>query len=239
MSALAIEDEGLETETAEIERLAKIEKLENGNRELEGVNWIFHGGVGYILPGSSSIMLSNQKQDGRWSDITDQKNISDELVSEDVFLLWFNHGCHPQNASYEYIVVPDVSEKELNKTSADNRNIEILSNTPELQAVTHKGLGISQFAFYKAGVIEMEPGKKVKTDGPGMLMMKEKNGKVSDITVSDPSRKLKRVSVTIPGKYNVKGENFVAVANESSASTKVTVELPQGVYLGKSVNIVL
>lgn len=222
-----------------IKKNNKIEKFENGNRELEGVNWIFHGGVGYILPGSSSIMLSNQKQDGRWSDITDQKNISDELVSEDVFLLWFNHGCHPQNASYEYIVVPDVSEKELNKTSADNRNIEILSNTPELQAVTHKGLGISQFAFYKAGVIEMERGKKVKTDGPGMLMMKEKNGKVSDITVSDPSRKLKRVSVTIPGKYNVKGENFVAVANESSASTKVTVELPQGVYLGKSVNIVL
>ncbi|MCA1760585.1 MAG: chondroitin lyase, partial [Bacteroidales bacterium] len=103
----------------------QVKKLPRGNRELEDVKWVYHDKIGYILPEPATVNLSNQTEQGRWSDITDQKNISQEIVSEDVFMLWFNHGNRPQNASYQYIVVPGVSEQELQKTAGNNRNIEI------------------------------------------------------------------------------------------------------------------
>ncbi|HSM48488.1 MAG TPA: polysaccharide lyase family 8 super-sandwich domain-containing protein, partial [Draconibacterium sp.] len=86
----------------------QVKKLPRGNREMENVKWVYHDKIGYILPEPAKINLSNQTEQGRWSDITDQKNISQEIVNEDVFALWFTHGNRPQNASYQYIVVPDV-----------------------------------------------------------------------------------------------------------------------------------
>ena len=106
----------------------KIKKLPNGNRALDDVKWVYQDKIGYIFPEPATINLSNQIEQGRWSDITDQKNISREIVSERVFMLWFDHGNRPSNASYQYIVVPDVSEQELKETSSNNRNIEIISN---------------------------------------------------------------------------------------------------------------
>jgi Polysaccharide lyase family 8, super-sandwich domain len=135
----------------------------------------------------STINISNQTETGRWSDITDQKNISKELVSADVFKLWFNHGdkinetdIHgkrkmDKSPSYQYIVVPDISEQKLAETSANNRNIEILSNT--------------------------------------------------------------MVVVTLPSIYTTKGEGFSCLPNEKGNTTMVIVDLPQGVYLGKSVTV--
>jgi chondroitin AC lyase len=162
----------------------QVKKLPRGNRELEDVKWVYHDKIGYILPEPATVNLSNQTEQGCWSDITDQKNISEEIVNEDVFMLWFNHGNRPQNGSYQYIVVPGVSEQELNETAGNNRNIEILSNTSDIQAVKHNQLGICQIAF-----------------------------------------------------YNSKGENFMTFANNGQNSTLVVVDLPQGVYLGKSVTV--
>jgi chondroitin AC lyase len=66
--------------------------LKNGNREAENVKWVYQDKVGYIFPKPTTINVSNQTETGRWSDITDQKNISNELVSTDIFKLWFDHG---------------------------------------------------------------------------------------------------------------------------------------------------
>ena len=215
----------------------QVKKLPNGNHEMENVKWVYHDKIGYILPEPAKINLSNQTEQGRWSDITDQKNISQEMVNEDVFMLWFNHGNRPQNASYQYIVVPDVTEEELKATSSNNRNIEILSNTSEIQAVKHSQLGIYQMVFYKSGEVEISKNLKIRIDSPGMAMLKMEGNKVKELTVADPSRKLSRILVTIPGIYNSKGGNFMTFGNENQNNTLVVIDLPQGVYLGKSVTV--
>ena len=211
--------------------------VEKGNREAEKVKWVYHDKVGYIFPQPTTINLSNQTEKGRWSDITDQKNISKELVNEEVFKLWFNHGNKPSGAAYQYIVVPDVSEKQLNETAANNRNIEILSNTPDLQAVKNTQLGISQLAFYTSATVEIEKGINVRMDSQGMAMLKMQGGKLKSLSVADPSRKLSRILVTVTGIYKGKGENYVTIINEAKNNTLIIVDLPQGVYLGKSVTI--
>lgn len=212
----------------------KIRQLQHGNRQLDDVKWIYHDKIGYIFPQPATVNVSNQTEQGRWSDITDQKNISEEMVSKEVFMLWFDHGNHPSHASYQYIVVPDVSVQELQETAADNRNIEILSNTAEIQAVKHHKLGLCQIAFYKAGEVEISEGTRVRSDSQGMVMLKLQGERIDKMTVSDPSRKLSKMKITVSNIYDAKGENFVTLPNSEQNNTLILIDLPQDVYAGKS-----
>ena len=217
----------------------EMKKLPKGNRELENVKWVYHDKIGYILPGPSTVHVSNQAEQGRWSDITDQKNISEELITEEVFMMYYNHGTRPGNASYQYIVVPDVSEQELAETAGNNRNIEILYNNSEIQAVKHKDSGICQMAFYKSGEVSISEGLNVRMDSQGMVMLKMEENRINELTVSDPSRKLNRLLITISGVYISAGEGFMAYPDKTQNKTILLVNLPLGVYAGKSVNIKL
>jgi chondroitin AC lyase len=215
----------------------RTEVAHRSNRDLENVKWVHHDGVGYILPEPATVNLSNKAEHGRWSDISATKSASDELVTQDVFLLGIDHGNSPSNASYQYIVVPGVTSEEVASTSASNRDIEILSNTPDLQGVMHNKLGICQLAFYKAGEVEISDGYTVKMDSQGMTMLKMNGNRIEELSVSDPSRKLTRVSLTVPGIYNTRGENFITLPNKNENSTLIIVDLPTDVYAGSSTTI--
>lgn len=213
--------------------------IEQGKRDLENVKWVHHDRVGYILPEPATVNLSNTAQQGRWSDISATKTASRELVSLDVFLLGIDHGNRPRNGSYQYIVVPGVTPDELASTSSNNRNISILSNTSELQGVIHNGLGICQLVFYKAGEVEISAGNKVSMDSQGMAMLKMDGNKIKELSVSDPSRKLTRVTLTVTGIYNTRGENFITLPDNTKISTLIIVDLPTDVYAGSSRTIKL
>jgi len=72
-----------------------------------------------------------------------------------------------------------------------------------------------------------------------MAMIKMEGKRTKELTVSYPSRKLRRISVTIPGIYNVKGNNFVAYPDENENNTWIVVDILQGVYTGKIVTVEL
>ena len=63
--------------------------------------------------------------------------------------------------------------------------------------------------------------------------------KVKELTVADPSRNLSRILITLPTIYTTKGDGFICLPNEKGNNTIIIVDLPQGVYLGKSVTIKL
>ncbi len=213
--------------------------MPRGKSDLENVKWVHHDRVGYILPEPATVNLSNRAEQGRWSDISAALTAPDELVTQDVFLLGINHGNRPRNASYQYIVVPGVTTEELVATSANNRNIIILSNTPEIQAVKHNGLGICQIAFYKGGEVEIASGASVRMDSQGMAMLKMNGNRIAELTVSDPSRMLTRMTITVPGIYNSGGDNYKTFPNLEENNTMILVDLPKDVYAGKSVTIEL
>ena len=211
--------------------------ITQGRNNLDNVKWVHHDKVGYILPEPSTVYLSNTAQQGRWSDISATKSASRETVTQDVFLLGIDHGNRPRNASYQYIVVPGVTAEEVASASAGNRDIEVLSNTPHLQGVIHKGLGICQLAFYKAGEVKISEGFTVKMDSQGMAMLKMNGNRIAKLSVSDPSRKLTRVTLSVPGTYNKRGENFITLPDQAGNRTIIMVDLPTGVYAGSSTTI--
>lgn len=234
-----------------IKQNGEIKILPNGNRLAENVKWVHQDNVGYLFPTSTEIHVSNQTETGRWSDLTDQKNISKELVSTDIFKLWFNHGdkinetdihgsrIMKNRPTYEYIVVPNVSVENLEETSQNNRGIEILANTEDLQVVKHHILGQVQLAFYKAGEIVIDKGEKVKMESQGLALIKIKNGKIAELTLADPSRNLNKIMITLPGIYTSKREGVLSLPNAKCKHTIFIVDLPQGVFAGKSVHIKL
>ena len=212
------------------------EMLANGSRKLEGVEWVHHDGVGYAFPEHTTICLSNQAQEGRWSDITDEKAVSDHAVSEDVFTLWLDHGHRSENASYQYVVAPDVAVDTLANRV---RPIEILVNTRDVQAVKHEGLGICQIAFYNAGEVQVTEGTCVRMDSQGMVMVKMEEDRVVQVSVSDPSRRCSRATVTVSGIYESTADGVVAIPDEDRQTTLLLVDLPQDAYAGKSVTLKL
>jgi chondroitin AC lyase len=220
-----------------INQNGEVRQLERGSRQLDNIKWVHQDRIGYVFPEPTTVNISNQTETGRWSDITDQKNISDELVSEEVFTLWFDHGSRPNNASYKYIVVPDVDEEEIEETSNTNRGIEILSNTAELQAVRSDKMGIFQMAFYKSGALDITDDLNLQVDSQGMIMLHLDGGRIEKMTIADPSRRLARMHVTVTGVYDSEGDDHATNHNEETNSTSFVIDLPQGVYAGKSVVI--
>jgi chondroitin AC lyase len=228
-----------------IDQQGQRQSLAKGNRAAEQVKWVLQDRVGYLFPEPTTIHVSNQAEKGRWSDITDQKNISKEIISEDVFSLWFDHGdkinatdIHGKRLlakapSYAYIVVPNISEEALAASSPTNRNIEILANNEQIQAVKHAKLGIVQAAFYQAGSVDIAPGQSLKLGSQGMVMLQMQANKIAKMTVSDPSRRLTQVLITLPGLYTANGAYLDKKANK----TLWIIDVPQGAYAGKSVTI--
>tara|TARA_Y100001980_G_C14556860_1_gene351566 strand:- start:24500 stop:26647 length:2148 start_codon:yes stop_codon:yes gene_type:complete len=217
---------------------SEVKELSKGTRQLENTIWVHQDKIGYVFPTPTTVELSNQVEEGRWSDITDQKNISDELIQEEVFMLWFDHGKSPNNASYEYMVLPDVSVDDL-KSFEQKNPIEIVSNTGNLQAVKHNELGVYQAAFYQSGKVEFSEDLYVKLESQGMVMLKADQGKITEISVADPSRKLNKLMLIVSGHYEVDGDGYYSYPNPKIGETLFIIDLPQGVYHGKSVTFKL
>lgn len=222
-----------------IQQNKTIQVLPEGDHELPAVKWVHQDRIGYIFPLPQQVHLSNRVAQGRWSDITDQKNISTAIVEEDVFSLWLDHGSSPDSAGYAYIVVPDVSKEKMEEINAKNGGIQILSNTADLQAAAHRGLGIYQMAFYRSGSLTIDPDKTVSLFSQGMLMIAMKEDRIVQIVVADPSRKLGKMVFEVSGLYQTQSEQAIAYPDEKRQTTRFVVDLPQGVYAGKSLSFLL
>jgi chondroitin AC lyase len=210
-------------------------KLKKGDHSLKGVNYVYHDRIGYAFPESTAIRLSNQEEQGRWSDLTLQKNISRELIKKDVFTLWYDHGKQPENGSYAYMVLPDIDANLMFGGKASDQDIAILANNGNMQAVGHLELGLYQVIFYEVGELTLENGIKVASKHPGMAQLKVKDGKVTEIHVSDPSRKQSSLTLTLSGQYSSENPKVSIRTTTNDNQSELSIELPQGEYAGSSV----
>ena len=188
--------------------------------------WIWHDSIAYYFPDQAKIRLSNEKQKGSWNLVN--ANRSKNTVEGKVFKLWFDHGTDPVKQSYAYIVKPGVSENELTQrkgqadASCTVKAINILKNTPEIQAVEHTDLEMVQVVFYEAGSVTT-PDFAIAVDQPCVVLIKAIKGTNPVLYLSDPTQKLTDLHVTF-----------------SSAFLKITepvpVSLPQGDHKGATVS---
>jgi len=156
------------------------------------VDWLWHDQVGYVFPDGGNLMLSTQTQTGSWADINRFK--SNSLESRDVFKLWIDHGMQPQNDAYAYIVVP--GKTTVGAMQAYNSdNVEIVSNTKNIQAVRNLELDMVQVVFYKAGTLTTE-NMVLGVDQPCIMVLKNVSSSLVNMSIADPGEKSSVIQVS-------------------------------------------
>jgi chondroitin AC lyase len=193
--------------------------LRTGKHTSGSVSWVYHDSVAYIFPQPADVNINNGQATGNWREINHQSWATTAMVQKDVFTLWIDHGVQPQQASYAWIVLPNVDPA---STAAYSRHmpIKILSNTNEVQAVQHQSLQRTGVVFYKAGAIRINDRLTLAASKPCVVMIKAKGDDISAITVGDPTQKLDNLQLKI---------------NERT----IDVQLPAGDKAGSAVSLTL
>ena len=186
----------------------KNRKIDNGSHVYQNVEWIHHDNVAYFLPASGDIAVHNDLAEGSWWRVNKQINSPKDKISKEVFKLWFDHGVSPNNESYEYIVRPNTTLDELKKGKVINP-INIITNTPYLQAVHNLQVNLIQAVFYRAGQLKVSDEFTIQASAPCILMVQlNKKDQIKQITVSDPNRELSILVLNLSKKFEVRAENY-------------------------------
>ena len=204
-----------------------IKNIRRGTRKFESPQFVYHNRVAYIFPQECQIGLQNDTRHGNWYDINNAQSKKD--ISADLFCLWIDHGKTCQKKSYSYIVLPDTDISGA-KDYVQNPAIEILSNTPTIQAVRHKYLDLTLVAFYVPGNLLLNDGTTLAVDKPCLLMI-HMNNKSYRFSISDPTQKQVALSVTISKELQGKACFY----NEVNKNSKITFTLPTEGYAGQSI----
>ena len=147
--------------------------------------WVWHNKVAYYFPETVSMNLKNGNQSGKWSKVN--FNQSGDLVTMPIFNMWVDHGVKPQDGKYAYMIMPGIASP-ASLAAYDLNTIQILSNTAQLQAVSHQKLDMVQAIFYAPG--ELKCGNaSLKANKPCVVMMKKASTEQPEILVADPTQK--------------------------------------------------
>jgi chondroitin AC lyase len=201
----------------------RAEPLVPGEYALDGVRWVEHDSVTYAFPPRTPVRVKIGPQTGSWADIASGPA---GPVTRDVFSLWIAHGKNPDGASYEYVVLPDC--KGVHAQEEVGR-LEVLSNTPAIQAVRHNGLKLLEAAFHQAAKLAGGRGWDLSVDQPCLLLCRE-TGEGVQISLSNPKNAPLTVTVTIARA--LVGEGCSPAGPGASA---VRFVLPEGDQAGSSV----
>lgn len=164
-----------------------------GESKIDGAKWILHDGIGYVFLSPQTVALKAGPQTGSWKSVNDQ--YVEESITKDVFTLWLDHGVQPKGASYQYIILPGADAASSADYSA-KIPVNVISNTTDVQAVSHGSLDITGAVFYNPGSIDMQSGFKISVDKPCAVLIKGDESSLA-ITVSDPLAEASSITVTV------------------------------------------
>jgi len=155
----------------------------------EDAHWIQHDRVAYYFPYEQDVKLRLGTQSGSWNDINHSQ--SDDVLTEEVFKLWIDHGNAPIDNDYAYVVVPDINNSS-EAGAYDINSTEIISNTSSIQAVKHHGLNTIQVVFYEAGALTHDD-MTIEVSEPCILMLRND----AMLSMADPTQLISDISYTI------------------------------------------
>jgi chondroitin AC lyase len=211
---------------------AGVRTLDRGDRSLAGVTWVHHDGVGYLLLEPGAAHVKNETQTGSWKSINGYQ--SPDEVSRDVFSIWIDHGAKPEAATYRYMVVPGISVAEMDGYAFGGK-LRVLSNTPELQAVSGPGVGgVIGAAFYAPGRLDLGDGLSVSVDKPCLLLMREEEAGL-EFAVSNPENQPLEVNVDVRLEAGVRFTGEGCEWDPAKGVTRIRFELPDGEMAGSTV----
>ena len=176
-------------------------ELTSENTDLKGTAWAHFENVGgYYFPQGGNLFARYTKQANSFME------------------LWFSHGVNPASETYAYTLLPGKTAEET-RMYAINPDIEVLSNTPELQAVRDKKLNLKGIVFWTAGSFG-----DITVDKPMIVMIRENDGKTT-ISACDPTQKQSEATITINRKLTATERDIMMTAESGGANTVILLNL--------------
>ncbi|MEU8039483.1 polysaccharide lyase 8 family protein [Streptosporangium sp. NPDC049078] len=159
-----------------------------------GDGWIHLPGVaGYALLDGAKAKVIRAERTGRWRDIDKGATTGGDTtpVTRHYTTIVIDHGVNPRKARYAYAVLPDASVTQMEAYAG---RVEILANSGAVQAISRDG--VIAAVFWRGGTVETQDGP-LSVDGPCALLVRRVGERVR-LAVSDPSRSVDEVKVTLP-----------------------------------------
>lgn len=203
----------------------KIQKS-NQTKSLDKIDWVLHNNKGYLFPQKGSAKIETKMMEASWNNVA--KRYRPIILTNEIFRLWLKHGITPKNSDYQYILVPNTNQETMEQLQKEHP-FEIV-NGKSYQSVVSKKETIAGIVFYEATNTAVFGG--VSANQSCVLMLKKQNNTLK-VSLSDPTQKLKTITLTFNKKYKGTNVNF-----ENNQSV-LKVDLPTGSQAGKTVSFLL
>lgn len=194
-------------------------------RLVKDPSWIsLEGFAGFVLPSGGDVRISKYtyvpEMSGKDDYFVKDPNAEKYQNGKPFFEINVNHGKNPKDASYEYVILPNAS-KDATEAYAKAPEVEIVSNTKKIQAVTKPSLGLSFITFHAAGEC-----MGVKVSAPSIVSILKKDGEMT-VSVADPTHKNDTIKVTLDKKYKLISAPFTASITEKNGRTVFTANVKE------------
>lgn len=176
---------------------------------------ILHNGIAYIFPkDGAECTVEVARKSGNWHNI--MQTYSDKKSSGSVFSIYMTHGTAPDNASYQYIIMPEATAAMLKSFNPDS--YKVLRNDKEVQAVMHND--VCWVSVKSPSELKVSSGADMNFLTPGLYRISLKDCRVTSVMYSDPTCQLDTVSFLINNE-------------------KKSLSLPQGIMKGTEVELTI
>lgn len=151
--------------------------------------------IGYYFPEKETVKVISEARQGNYREINESFP-SDEVYHGSYWKFLINHGKHPINEAYAYVILPGVNEKGL-KEYAEKEPVTILQNTPKIQAVKVKESGYLGINFWDNTGGELDG---LKTDKP-LSVLKKINEQEKSYTFADLAHTKTKITIELPNDF--------------------------------------
>lgn len=168
---------------------AQSTSLTDGMKTYSGVNWMHLQGntapgsdIGYYLPESPTLKGIRETRTGKWTDIHSSDLITGTLTNH-YETVWFDHGINPNNASYQYALLPNFNVAETSAYAA-HPDFTVVENSQDAQAVNENTLGLLAVNFWNTATKTVD---RLTSDNKASVLLKT-TASEAEISVSDPTQ---------------------------------------------------
>jgi len=191
------------------------------------------GFAGFWFPEGGEISLSKYYYAGK--EYRDHYSLTDPNAvkytdGKPFFEMHIEHGKNPAGASYIYAILPYTTDGELRAYAADP-DVEILANTPKIQAVRSKKTNVTGIVFWEAGSF-----MGITADQPCIITVCE-DGTKYVLSVCEPTHKLESIQLILDKKLTLASKSSEKIS--VICDNKVSIKVDTVMAVGRDFNIVL
>ncbi|GAA4675052.1 polysaccharide lyase family 8 super-sandwich domain-containing protein [Phytohabitans rumicis] len=149
--------------------------------------------VGYVF-------LDHQRATVSLDEVTASRRVvrlsnPDVQVSKRVFSVGYEQPAGAAPTAMAYAIVPNASGQQLRAYAGGP--VDVLVNTTRVQAVKHRGLGLTGANAFAAG---LHHAGQLAIEGPASVIVRTTSGGVTSVAVSDPTMQRDTVVLTVRGR---------------------------------------